>query len=337
MSKVWTAPRDLEWVTCVWWSQIDNEFYFATWYHDPNSGDDIVSVYRFNRGTNIATMIVDYTRVGGVTAPIADVCESGSYDYLHTGYLYDFCEVLRLDPVLATLSVVFESSKPAESNFGGIAVDAGGIIVDFNGWEAYRSPSGDVGSWVLDADLYAAFAIYNSYSLVTHKGDSNYIYLGALTEELTPTEDDVVYKRTGAGTWVMDLNHPDPLDPVTSTLSFGIEHIAGAVQAIYAQFKREQGIDNASIYRKPVGGIWTLDWDGLVGTGWWGVACQGVAQFAGDIYGLWMLPSDSHDCRLYKRIGVNDWQLVQEFLKYDGLGLFGMAVAPNTLFKCHEV
>lgn len=322
---------DTDYITHLFWSQIDNNLYMCTY----GTGDNITHVYRIDRSAGTKTEIVN---CGATADPIVDSAELGSYIYLHYnayqgGAGDNHSGVRRFDPVGGTWSEVlnYYDDLSYEGYAGGIALQ-GSTLVASDGNSAARSTDGT--TWVNDYTL-TDFNSYDNFELILNK-DDGYIY-GAQNDP-DAAADPLIVKRTGDGAWSSDY----ATDPVwlTGVVSFGQEYDAsGTSVALYAQRWGWYTSENPEILRKPASGSWTQDWAGP-GNAWMGVYSQGIVQFRGLMHALFY-DAASTITRLYRRLSAGVWSLIKEWSGYGMLATHayssGMCVAPNATMLCHTV
>lgn len=332
--RVWLTPLTHEFITCIWWSNLDGNLYLATYREEP-VGTFTNRIYRVQPRAGTVTEVVSWAGGLGLN-PVVDGAQHGSFVYLHCGGAFGGGQVRRFDPVAGTQAVVF--NHPVASLNGGIAVDPlRGDLLDLGGNEVYRSPTGNVGSWVLDANLAALFGSFDSMSMVTHRGGDDLVYAGNQN-----AAGDILLRRPGLAQWLVDL--AGGAFPDDSIVSLTPEYQGTVGTALYGQGWNTFGGATPRIRRKPVGGAWAIDWPGP-GATWQGVYAQGLQQFQGSLYALFtqitIFPTQA-DMRLYRRDGAGQFTMMREWLAYWQNGLTNvqcgpMATSPNPLRLPHEV
>lgn len=340
------------WISCIFWSQIYNMMYFCTWDWDENR----IRVYSLDPATDTVTKIIEEVWPGpAIVNPIIDAAEFKGKIYLFMATMnWDdhAVQVREFDPIGATLNHSFD--MPSGGGPGGPFAYTGGMAVDpannelvaFGGYQAYYSTDGVV--WNLDADLNAVFPLSaDSFSMITYNGK---IYVGIQAEAtpMGPPPTPSVARRDSAGNWVAEYTGPYPAADDTNSIctftsiydSVGTEQ--GLLGAFWPWFYTGGGVairDNA--------GVWSIDWVGPDCNGFPGWKqmlsyAQGMAQYNGDVYGLFIDKKDWSNTSLYKRTGPGTWELVHWFENYWSLpnyhtGTLAIAASYNTLKKCHEV
>ena len=208
--------------------------------------------------------------------PPVDVAEFGNYIYIlfaGFGSPREAC-IRRFDPIAETSVVVFSFPDLGRGhNYGGgIAVDPiANVLVIVNDYDVYRSSTGDLGSWVLDAALDVLLGTDHTYSLLTTRHDDDLIYAG---NEDTPNAN-VLIKRTGVGAWAVELNIAPDIDAIGMVMTTEYDNVGNAV-ALYMQlWNWWRIVGETRLYRRPVAGAWALDWTGPPGpNGYLGVYAQ---------------------------------------------------------------
>jgi len=344
---VWTVPNDYEYITHIFWSQIDSELYVCT-YEDASWGT--TRIYRVNRAAGTLAQVVSYSGTGAAfpspyrqAEAIIDSAEFGSYIYTHhNAYNGDpYSRVRRFDPVAGTWAAVLDyfTDFGSRGYGGGIAVDPlAGALVASDGKHVFRSATGAAGSWIADFDL-TTFANTDHFCLLTNRNDDNLVY-GVQGQDLAAGADPEVVVRTGAGVFVAEFDEGDT--PNLGFVALSQQHAAAVATALWIQrWAFDWPRERVEHWYKPVGGAWTKDWDGPpVNEGWVGIYSQGITQFKSKMHSL-IWNYHTLTMRLYERTTPGNWTLIYQWddygLIYTYANASGMAVAPNSKRKCHEV
>ncbi len=339
-ARVWSAPNNYEEISCLFWCRQNSTLYMATYCMD----DWYARIYRVDVSTGTPTLVDSWNDSLGDPfncEPVCDAAEFGNYIYLHCGGFYGdpVAEVRRFDLTTELSTPVYSYSGAGSyaAYVGGIAVDPiANQLVASSGYQVWRSPSGDVGSWVLDQDIALSFGVYDCPGLVTNRGDDDLVYSGA--DDALPA--NILLKRNGAGAWAVELT--EAARQTQGVVTHTTEWAGSTPVALYAQTWGWNSDQPSIIYRKAAGaGVWTTDYTSENKLA--GAYSQGMGQYRDKVYALFFqyYPIGTTNTYLHVRQAAGNWPLVQGFTGYAPLavhpGGLSMCAAPNTTRYCHEV